>query len=188
MVPVGADQKQHLELARDIGERFNTNFGETFTIPEPYIPKLAARIMSLADPTKKMSKSDENQNGFISILDSEDTIIKKFKRAVTDSESEVVYRDGKDGINNLMSIYSAISGKSFEDIEKEFQGKGYGDFKLAVGQLVSDELKPIRENYERYSADKAYLEECYKAGADFAGKLASRTMEKVYRKVGFVKR
>ena len=187
LVPVGADQKQHLELARNIAERFNHNYSDTFTIPEPYIAKQGAKIMSLADPTKKMSKSDENTNGFISILDDEDTIIRKFKRAVTDSEACVVYRDGKDGINNLMTIYSLVTDKSIQDVEKEFDGKGYGDFKVAVGQAVADHLKPVRDEFKRLSADKAYLEFCYKAGADKASRLAARTLDKVKHKIGWVK-
>ncbi|WP_195282202.1 tryptophan--tRNA ligase [Harryflintia acetispora] len=186
MVPVGADQKQHLELSRDIAMRFNNLYGNTFRVPEPYIPENGARIMSLAEPQKKMSKSDDNQNAFIAILDSEDTIIRKFKRAVTDSDMEVAYREGKDGINNLMTIYSAVTGKSYPEIEREFQGKGYGDFKVAVGQAVADHLRPVRENFERFYADKAYLKEVYTAGAERALRLSGRTLEKVYKKVGFL--
>jgi tryptophanyl-tRNA synthetase len=186
LVPVGVDQKQHLEITRDIANRFNNNYGVTFTIPEPYIPEIGAKVMSLADPTKKMSKSDENQNAFVTILDDKDTIIRKFKRAVTDSDSEIRYAEGKDGINNLMSIYSAISGDSYSAIEKEFAGKGYGEFKLAVGELVADELRPIRESFERLIGDKAYLESVYREGAQKAGYLAEKTMRKVYRKVGLV--
>jgi tryptophanyl-tRNA synthetase len=188
MVPVGADQKQHLELARDIAARFNSVCGDTFKIPEPYIPKTGARIMSLADPTKKMSKSDENPNGFVAILDEPDVIMRKFKRAVTDSDSVVRYAEGKDGINNLMSIYSSVSGKTFEEIEREFDGKGYGDFKSAVGEAVSDALRPIREDYKRYSNDKAYLEDCYTKGAEMANKISFRTLDKVYKKCGFIKK
>jgi len=186
LVPVGADQKQHLELTRDIAVRFNNAYSPTFTVPEPYIPKLGARIMSLADPTKKMSKSDENPNGFITILDEPDVIIRKFKRAVTDSDACVRYADGKDGINNLMAIYSSITGKSFEEIEREFDGKGYGDFKAAVGETVSDHLKPVRDEHKRLLADKAYLEEVYSNGARKAQRIAQRTLSKVYRKVGFI--
>ena len=188
LVPVGVDQKQHLELARNIAERFNFNYSDTFPIPEPYIMKQGAKIMSLADPTKKMSKSDENANGFISILDDEDTIIRKFKRAVTDSEACVVYRDGKDGINNLITIYSLVTGKTVEEVEREFDGKGYGDFKVAVGQAVADHLKPVRDEFKRLSADKAYLEACYKTGAEKASVLANRTLDKVKHKIGWVKR
>ena len=140
-VPVGVDQKQHLELARTIAQRFNQRYGDFFTRPEPYIIDVGAKVMSLQDPTKKMSKSDENPNSCILILDDKDTIIRKFKRAVTDSEAEVCYREGKDGINNLMAIYSCVTGKDFEAIEKEFAGKGYGDFKLAVGEAVADHLE-----------------------------------------------
>ena len=187
LVPVGVDQKQHLELTRDVAIRFNNLYGNTFKIPEPYIPKAGAKIMSLADPTKKMSKSDENPNGFITILDPEDVIIRKFKRAITDSEAQVVYREGKDGINNLMTIYSCVTGKTMEEIQREFDGKGYGDFKLAVGETVADHLKPIRENFARLSADKAYLEEVYRQGAQQAQRLSQRTMEKVFKRIGFLR-
>lgn len=186
LVPVGVDQKQHLELTRDIAARFNGLYSETFTLPEPYIPKLGAKIMSLADPTKKMSKSDENPNGFVTILDETDVIIRKFKRAVTDSDTVVRYAEGKDGINNLMTIYSIITGKTLEEVEREFDGKGYGDFKLAVGEAVSDHLKPVRDEHKRLLADKAYLQSIYAAGAEKAGRIAQRTLSKVYRKVGFV--
>ena len=186
LVPVGVDQKQHLELTRDIAIRFNNHYGPTFTIPDAYIPKIGAKVMSLAEPTKKMSKSDENQNAFVTILDPPEVILRKFKRAVTDSDSEIRYAEGKDGINNLMSIYSSITGDSYETIERDFAGKGYGDFKAAVGEAVAEELRPIRENYERYMKDKAYLEETYRAGAQKAGYLAEKTMRKVYRKVGFL--
>lgn len=186
LVPVGIDQKQHLELARNIAQRFNQRYGELFTVPEPYIPKLGAKIMSLAEPTSKMSKSDTNANATIYILDDADTIIRKCKRAVTDSESVVAYRDGKDGINNLMSIMSSITGDSFEKIEKDFEGKGYGDFKQAVGEVVADHLKPVRENYTRLVADKAYLKDCYSKGAYEALKISQKTCSKAYRKVGFV--
>ena len=187
LVPVGVDQKQHLELARDIAQRFNGVYGNTFTVPEPYIPKTSAKIMSLSDPTKKMSKSDENVNGFITLLDSKDTIIKKFKKAVTDSEAKVYYAEGKDGINNLMSIYSTITGKTFDEIEKEFESKGYGDFKVAVGEAVAEELRPIREKFENLITDKAYLENCYRDGAEKALRISQRTVDKVYKKIGFIK-
>lgn len=186
LVPVGVDQKQHLELARNIAQRFNQRYGDFFTVPEPYIPKVGAKVMSLQDPTKKMSKSDENPNSCILILDDKDTIIRKFKRAVTDSEAEVCYREGKDGINNLMSIYSTITGKDFDSITSEFAGKGYGDFKLAVGEAVADHLEPIRTEFDRISKDKAFLKECYTAGAEKALRYSQRTLNKVYRKVGFV--
>ena len=186
LVPIGADQKQHLELARNIAVRFNQRFGDMFTVPEPYIPKVGARVMSLQEPTKKMSKSDENTNATILILDDKDTIIRKFKRAVTDSEAVVKYADGKDGINNLITIYSAVTGKSVADIESEFEGKGYGDFKLAVGETVADHLAPVRDNFARLLADKNYLKECYTEGAQRAFKLSNRVISKVHRKVGFV--
>ena len=186
LVPIGVDQKQHLELARDIAGRFNQRYGDLFTIPEPYIPKVGAKVMSLADPTKKMSKSDENQNGCIYILDDTDTIIRKFKRAVTDSDAEVCYREGKDGINNLMTILSVVTGDSFDKITSDFAGKGYGDFKVAVGEAVAEHLRPIRENFARISADKAYLKECYAKGAEQALRISQKTLSKAYRKVGFV--
>ncbi len=186
LVPIGADQKQHLELARNIAVRFNQRFGEMFTIPEGYIPKVGARVMSLADPTKKMSKSDENQNATVLILDDKDTVIRKFKRAVTDSDTVVRYAEGKDGINNLMSIYSAVTGKTNDEIEREFEGRGYGDFKLAVGEAVADHLAPIRDEFAKVMADKNYLKECYTEGAQRAFKLSSKVITKTYRKVGFV--
>ncbi|MBQ1236735.1 MAG: tryptophan--tRNA ligase [Oscillospiraceae bacterium] len=186
LVPVGIDQKQHLELARDIAIRFNGQRGNTFVVPDGYIPKAGAKIMSLADPTKKMSKSDPNPRGCVYILDPPETIIKKFKSAVTDSDMEVCYREGKDGINNLMTIYSCVTGKTYEEIEEEFKGKGYGDFKLAVGTAVAEHLAPIREKYNALMADKAYLERCYTEGAEKASRIARRTLEKVYKKVGFL--
>lgn len=188
LVPVGVDQKQHLELARNIAQRFNQRYGDFFTLPEPYIPEVGAKVMSLQDPTKKMSKSDENPNAVILILDDKDTIIRKFKRAVTDSEAEVCYREGKDGINNLMTIYSSVTGKDFASIESEFSGKGYGDFKLAVGEAVADHLEPVRTEFARLIADKAYLKKCYTEGAEKALKYSQRIVSKVYRKVGFVDR
>lgn len=186
LVPVGVDQKQHLELARNIAQRFNQRYGEFFTVPDAYIPKVGAKVMSLQDPTKKMSKSDDNPNSVILILDDKDTIIRKFKRAVTDSEAEIVYREGKDGINNLMTIYSSVTGKDFAAIESEFAGKGYGDFKLAVGEAVADHLEPVRTEFARISQDKAFLKECYTSGAEKALRYSQRTLSKVYRKIGFV--
>lgn len=185
-VPVGIDQKQHLELARNIAQRFNQRYGDFFTLPEPYIIDVGAKVMSLQDPTKKMSKSDENPNACILILDDKDTIIRKFKRAVTDSDAEVCYREGKDGINNLMSIYSCVTGKNFDEIESEFKGKGYGDFKVAVGEAVADNLAPVRTEFDRLISDKAYLKERYTAGAAKAQKYSQRIVSKVYHKVGFV--
>lgn len=189
LVPVGADQKQHLELARDIALRFNGVYGQTFVVPDGYIPKSdnGGRIMSLQDSTKKMSKSDPNPKGFISILDEPDKIIKKFRSAVTDSDAKVCYADGKDGINNLMVIYSTVTGKDFDVIEKDFDGKGYGDFKTAVGEAVADELRPIQEHYKQLMADKPYLEKCYHDGADKANEIAERTLQSVYNKVGFIR-
>lgn len=186
LVPVGIDQKQHLELARDIAIRFNSTFSDTFVVPEGYIPETGMKIMSLADPTKKMSKSDENPNARVCILDSRDDIIRKFKRAVTDSEACVKMAEGKDGINNLMSIYSCFTKKSFEEIEKEFEGKGYGDFKLAVGETVADSLAPIQSEFARLMSDKAYLEGIMKEGMQTASAIANRTLSKVHKKLGFV--
>lgn len=186
LVPVGADQKQHLELSRNIAERFNNAYSPTFVVPEPYIPKQGARIMSLQDPTRKMSKSDENANGYISLLDKPDDILRKFKRAVTDSDSCIRYAEGKDGVNNLMGIYSCVTGKSYEEIEREFDGKGYGDFKTAVGEAVIEHLKPIQEKYRQYSNDKAYLEKCYTEGAKRAYAISQRTVRKAMKKIGFI--
>lgn len=186
LVPVGVDQKQHLELARNVAQRFNQRYGELFTIPEPYIPKVGAKVMSLQEPTKKMSKSDDNPNACILILDDKDTIIRKFKRAVTDSEAEVCYREGKDGINNLMTIYSSVTGRSFDEITSEFAGKGYGDFKLAVGEAVADHLEPVRTEFDRLIQDKAYLKKCYTEGAEKALRYSQRIVSKAYHKVGFV--
>jgi len=186
LVPVGLDQRQHLELARDIAIRFNGLYGDTFVVPEGYIPQTGMKIMSLADPTKKMSKSDSNPNGFISVLDSRDDIIRKCKRAVTDSDTVVCRGEGKDGINNLMNIYACFTGKSDAEIEAEFAGKGYGDFKLAVGEVTADAMGPIKQKFDEYMADKSYLEGIMKSGAEKASYLANKTLSKVYRKIGFV--
>lgn len=186
IVPVGADQKQHLEITRDIAERFNGIYGNVFTVPEAYIPKSGARVMSLADPTRKMSKSDPNPKGTVYLTDEPNVIMKKFKSAVTDSEMSVHYGEGKDGINNLMTIYSAVTGDSFEKIESDFAGKGYGDFKAAVGEAVVEELKPIQEKFNRYLADKTYLAECQRNGAELATRVSQRTLNKVMKKVGFL--
>ena len=186
LVPVGEDQRQHLEITRDIAARFNGIYGEVFKIPEAYIPKIGARVMSLQDPTKKMSKSDENINSWVAVLDKPDVIIKKFKRAVTDSEAVVRYAEGKDGINNLMSIYSAVTGKTNEEIEREFDGKGYGDFKAAVGETVVDMLTPIQNRFSEYMADKQYLEECYKKCDEQALYISQKTLKKAMKKIGFV--
>ncbi len=186
LVPVGQDQRQHLELARDIAVRFNGSFSDTFIVPEGYIPKTGMKIMSLAEPTKKMSKSDANPNASVGILDNYDDIIRKFKRAVTDSDTEVRYADGKDGINNLMSIYSCFTGKTMQEIENEFAGKGYGDFKMAVGETVADSLKPIHERFDELMKDKSYLESVMRVGAERASKIAYKTLSKVHKKLGFV--
>lgn len=184
-VPVGEDQKQHLEITRDIANRFNTVYGPTFTVPEPIIKRTGAKIQSLAEPDKKMSKSDANENAVVRILDDKDTIIRKFRRAVTDSGSEVRRADDKPGIGNLMTIYSCFTGKTDEEIEAEFSGKGYGDFKTAVGEACACELAPLQERYKKLLADKAYLEQVMKQNAERAAYLARKTLSKVYRKVGF---
>ncbi len=186
IVPVGVDQKQHLELTRDIAQRFNSVYGDTFKVPEPYIAKNGAKIMSLAEPTKKMSKSDENENAVVRILDTKDTIIKKFKRAVTDSDTSVKYAEGKDGINNLLTIYASFTGKSIEESEREFTGCGYGDFKMAVGEACADALAPVREEFDRLIADKAYLESIMRTNAEQAFRIARKTLSKVQKKVGFI--
>lgn len=188
VVPVGVDQKQHLEITRDIAERFNNIYGDVFTIPEAYIGKKGAKIMSLQEPGKKMSKSDTNANATILLLDDTDTIIRKFKRAVTDSESEVRYAEEKPGISNLMDIYSTVTGKTYEEIEKEFAGKGYGDFKLAVGETVADHLKPLQERYEQLMKDKAYIESMIKQNDEKAAYYANKTLRKVQKKVGLTER
>ena len=186
LVPVGADQKQHLEITRDIAARFNNIYGDVFTIPDGFIPKVGARVMSLQEPTKKMSKSDENVNAWVAILDNPEDIMRKFKRAVTDSEAEVAFRDGKDGVNNLMGIYSAITGKSLEKITEEFAGKGYGDFKTAVGEAVVEELRPVRERFDELMKNRDFLTETWRKGAENAEKLANRTLSKVMKKIGFI--
>ncbi|MBQ3227230.1 MAG: tryptophan--tRNA ligase [Clostridia bacterium] len=187
VVPIGHDQKQHLELARDIVDRFNQLYPDTFTMPEPIIAKSGAKIMSLAEPTQKMSKSDENENAVVRILDAPDAIMRKFKRAVTDSDSEIRFDpENKPGVSNLLTIYSCFSGKTIEESEREFDGKGYGDFKAAVGQVCCDKLIPVQEEYRRILADKAYLEEVMKKGADEASYYARKTLSKVRRKLGFV--
>ncbi len=187
MVPVGEDQKQHVEICRDIATRFNNLYGDVFKIPEPYIPKMGARVMSLTSPENKMSKSDKDQNGCVYLLERPEDIMRKFKKAVTDSDACVRYAPKeKPGVSNLMQIYAVSTGKSFEAIEREFDGKGYGDFKAAVGEAVVELLRPIREETERLLADKAYLESVYRVGAERAGYIANKTLRKVYKKVGFV--
>lgn len=188
LVPVGEDQRQHLEICRDIASRFNSVYGEVFTLPEAYTPKVGARIKSLTSPTQKMSKSDDDENGTINLLDNKDTVIRKFKKAVTDSQACVKFSEGKDGINNLITIYSAVTGKTFTEIENEFSGRGYGEFKLTVGEAVADMLSPIQEKYKTLISDKAQLEKIYRNGADKAKYTANKTLSKVYRKVGLVSR
>ena len=188
LVPVGADQKQHLELSRDLAIRFNNLYGETFKVPEGYISKSSARIMSLADPTRKMSKSDANLNAFISMDDDKDTIIRKFKRAVTDSDNKIVVSPEKPGISNLLSIYCAFTGLTFDQAQEYFEGKGYGDFKIAVGEVVADKIDPIRLEKNKFLSDKQYLDSVLSEGANKAERLAYRTLNKVYKKVGLVLR
>lgn len=187
LVPVGQDQTQHLEIARDIAGRFNNVYGDTFTLPEGYVPAAGAKVMSLADPTKKMSKSDANVNSFILVTDDKDTIVRKFKRAVTDSDGVVRFdAANKPGVSNLMTIYSAFTGKTMPEIEAEFEGKGYGDFKLAVAETTADAICPVQSELERIAADKAYVDGVLKDGAERAARLAGRTVSKVYRKVGLL--
>ncbi len=188
LVPIGADQKQHLELTRDLAIRFNNRFGETFKIPEPYIGKSTARVMSLAEPDRKMSKSDANLNAFISMDDDPDTIIRKFKRAVTDSDNKIISSPEKPGISNLLDIYCGFTNKTISGAEKEFEGKGYGDFKLAVGEAVAEVVNPIRLEKNKLLENKDYLDEVLKNGAERAERIAYRTLGKVYKKVGLVPR
>ncbi len=188
LVPVGADQKQHLELTRDIAARFNGLYGSVFTVPEPYIPKVGARVMSLQDPTRKMSKSDENPNAWVAILDKPEDIMRKFRRCVTDSDTRVCFAEGKDGINNLMGIYAAVTGKTLSEITEEFEGRGYGDFKTAVGEAVVETLRPIRETYDDLMNNKDYLLDCYAKGGEAALRFSQRTLSKVKKKIGYLPR
>lgn len=188
VVPVGSDQKQHLEIARDIAERFNGVYGDVFTIPEPYIGKQGARIMSLQEPDKKMSKSDENLNASIYLMDDRDTVIRKFKRAVTDSDNQIRYSDDKPGIKNLIEIYGLATGKSVVDVEKEFASTGYGDFKLAVGESIADVLTPIQTKFNELQKDKDYMDNIIKTNAEKANYFATKTLRKVQKKVGFPER
>ena len=186
-MPVGADQKQHVELCRDIAQRFNGVYGDVFTLPEPLIPQVGARIMSLSNPLAKMSKSDPD--GCVNLLDKPDDIRRKFKRAVTDSETSVRYDpEKKPGVSNLLTIYGAATVKTIEEAEAEFAGQGYGTFKNAVGDAVIELFRPIREETERLLSDKAYLETIYRQGAERARSIAIRTLRKVHRKLGFVPR
>ena len=188
-VPVGEDQKQHVEICRDIANRFNGVYGDVLKVPEPYISKVGARIMSLSTPDSKMSKSQPE--GCVFLMEKPEDIARKFKRAVTDSDTEHCVRydpEHKPGVSNLMQIYASATGKSYEEIEREFDGQGYGKFKPAVGDAVVEILRPIREETERLLADKAYLEGVYRAGAEKAERVADRTLRKVYKKVGFLPR
>ncbi|SVD88885.1 uncharacterized protein METZ01_LOCUS441739, partial [marine metagenome] len=188
LVPVGADQKQHLELARDLAIRFNTQYSETFVVPEPFIAKSGARIMSLQDPEKKMSKSDANLNNLVALLDSPDVIRKKIKRAITDSGSEIRYDKSRPGISNLISLYALITNTSHKEVEKEFEGKMYSDFKVALGDLMVECLAPVQKIYAEIINDNAYLESVLSNGAENAYYKARKTLSKVYRKVGFIPR
>ena len=188
LVPIGQDQKQHLELARNVAQRFNKIYGDTFVIPEPFIPKTGAKIMSLQEPDKKMSKSDENANNYILITEEEASIIKKFKKAVTDSGSEIVYDEvNKPGISNLMKIYASIKSQTVETVQKEFENSRYGDFKLAVGTAVAETLAPIKKRYEELMADTGYLDAVFKKNAQRARSLSEPTIDQVYRKIGFLR-
>ena len=186
LVPVGVDQKQHLELARNIALRFNGLYGDVFTVPDGYIPKTGAKVMSLTAPDKKMSKSDPNPKSYISIVEPADSIIKKFKSAVTDSDNKIAFSPDKPGISNLLTIYSVMTGVSVADAEREFDGKGYGDFKLAVGEAVAEGLAPLREKYSELMNNRDYLEKVYTESADTAARLAHRTLSKVQKKIGFI--
>ena len=188
VVPVGVDQMQHLELTRNIAERFNNIYGDVFTIPEAYVGKVGAKIMSLQDPERKMSKSDENPNASIYLMDDMDTIMRKCKRAVTDSEAQILYRDEQPGVKNLINIYSACTGKTPDEVVKEFDGKGYGDFKMAVGESVCAVLKPLQDEAARLEKDKAYIDGIIKANAEKAGYFANKTLRKVQKKIGFPER
>ncbi len=188
VVPVGIDQMQHLELTRDVAQRFNAIYGDVFTVPEAYIGKVGAKIMSLQDPTKKMSKSDENVNASIYLMDDPDTIIRKCKRAVTDSEAQILYRDEQPGVKNLIDIYSACTGCTPQDVVKEFDGKGYGDFKMAVGEAVVSVLKPLQDEVARLEKDKAYIDSIIKNNSEKANYFATKTLRKVQKKVGFPER
>ena len=188
LVPVGEDQRQHVEITRNIAQRFNGIYGDVFTMPEAYIPKVAARVMSLSEPEKKMSKSSPNENSFVLVMDKPEAIMRKFKRAITDSEGGIYRSPEKPGVTNLIEIYSAVTDMTPEAVENEFNGKGYGVFKPAVGEAVVEALRPIREETERLLGDKGYLETLYRQGAEKAAALANRTLRKVHKKVGFAPR
>lgn len=187
VVPIGSDQKQHLEIARTVAERFNNIYGKTFTVPEPFISRQGARIMSLQEPDKKMSKSDTNANNFVLVTEQPDSIMKKFKKAVTDSEAEVRFDpENKPGVSNLINVYASVKNIGTDEVENVFRGARYGDFKTAVGEAVVEVLTPIREKYENYMADRAFLDRVLKDGGERASAIASVTLKDVYRKVGFV--
>ena len=188
LVPIGEDQRQHVELCRDIATRFNGVYGDVFNIPEGFIPKVGARVKSLTEPDKKMSKSDENDNSRINVLDSRDVIIRKCKKAVTDSEACVRYAEGKDGINNLMTMYSVFTGKSFSEIEHDFEGQGYGVFKEAGGVAIADALAPVKAKFDDYMADKSQLETIWRTSAERASYIADKTVRKVYKKLGLLQK
>jgi tryptophanyl-tRNA synthetase len=188
LVPVGEDQRQHLELSRDIAQRFNNRFSPTFTVPEPYISKVGAKVMSLQDPTSKMSKSDDNENSYILLNDKPDDIMRKFKRAVTDSIGVVNYKDEQPGIKNMLDIISKIKEEPVQQIVDRYSGKGYADFKVETAEVVIEELRPIREEAEKLMKDKEYLQKIYQTGAEKAEEIARKTLRKVYKKVGFVPR
>lgn len=188
LVPVGEDQRQHLELARDIAQRFNNRYGETFNVPNAFIPKVAARVMDLQEPDKKMSKSSDNKNSFISMTDDDKTILNKIKKAVTDSVGEVNYSDEQKGIKNLIEIYSKCSGLKIEKIVNEYQGKGYGQFKKDVAEAIIETISKVRDKADEYLKDKTYLEGIYKEGAVNANAVASKTLEEVYEKIGFIRK
>lgn len=187
LVPVGEDQRQHLELSRDVAQRFNNRFGDTFAIPEPYIPKVASKIMDLQEPSKKMSKSSENVNGFISMLDDDKTILKKIKKSVTDSIGIVNYTDEQAGIKNLIEIYATFTGISPKDIVKQYEGQGYGNFKKDVAEVVIEKLGAVRDKSLEYYNDKEYLKKVYMEGAEKAQETANKMLKEVYEKIGFVK-
>jgi tryptophanyl-tRNA synthetase len=187
-VPVGEDQKQHLELARDLAERFNSRYSDTFVVPEPLIKEFGARIMSLQDPESKMSKSDKDENAFILMLDDKDAIRRKIRRAVTDSLGVITYSDQQSGLKNLLNIYSVLSDKSVDSIVASYDGKGYGEFKDDLAEVVIQALSPIQERYKEYRQDKAFLESIYREGADKAEAFAAKTLRKVYKKIGFIPR
>ncbi len=188
LVPVGEDQKQHLEITRDIAARFNNLYGEIFPLPEVHTPKVGARIMSLQDPSKKMSKSDENVNGTIYLMDSEDVIMKKMKRAVTDSENRVAFSDDQPGVKNLITIYSSLSGLTIEEVVSKYEGKGYGAFKNDTGEVVIEFLRPFKKSYDEYMNNLDYVEKIYKDGAKRAYELAEDTMVAVRKAIGLIER